>query len=96
MSESKKYQPTASIKRSKFKPRTVTAKGKTYQVTQYGITKENFLKLCRELKEFGLGNVKYINFDVWEAVTDDLNTVPDPSASSPKFEEIKTDDDLPF
>ena len=77
MSESKKYQPTASIKRSKFKSRTVTAKGKTYQVTQYSITKENFLKLCRELKEYGMDNVRYINFDVWEAVADDLNTEPD-------------------
>ena len=77
MSEPKKYQPTASIKRSKFKPRTVTAKGKVYKVYQYGITKENFLKLCRELKEFGMENVRYINFDVWEAVADDLNTVPD-------------------
>lgn len=70
MSESRKYQPTASIKRSKFKPRTVTAKGKTYQVTQFSISKENFLKLCRELKEFGMGNVRYINFDVWEEIDD--------------------------
>ena len=68
MSESKKYQPTASIKRSKLAPRTVTAKGTQYTVTQYGITKENFLKLCRALKEFGMENVKYVNFDVWDAV----------------------------
>ena len=45
MSKSKKYQPTASIKRSKFASRTVTAKGTKYTVTQYGISKENFLKL---------------------------------------------------
>lgn len=79
MSENRKYQPTASIKRSKFKPRTVTAKGKTYQVTQYGITKENFLKLCRELKEFGMENVKYINFDVWEAIDDETPPTDQPA-----------------
>ena len=67
MSESKQYQPTASIKRSKREPRTVTAKGTQYTVTQYGITKENFLKLCKALKEYGMENVKYINFDVWDA-----------------------------
>lgn len=88
MSETKKYQPTASIKRSKFKPRTVTAKGKIYEVTQYSIKKENFLKLCRELKEYGMENVKYINFNVWEAVADDLNTVPDQNDDQ--------SDDLPF
>ena len=68
MSESKQYQPTASIKRSKRKPRTVTAKGTVYTVTQYGITKENFFKLCKALKEYGLDKVKYVNFDVWDAV----------------------------
>ena len=77
MSESRKYQPTASIKRSKFKPRHVTAKGRIYEVTQYSITKENFLKLCKALKEYGMENVRYINFDVWEDVADDLNTEPD-------------------
>ena len=88
MSESKQYQPTASIKRSKFKPRTVTAKGKVYKVFQYGITKENFLKLCRELKEYGLDRVRYINFEVWEYAADDLNTVPDQLADQSA--------DLPF
>ena len=83
MSESKKYQPTASIKRSGLKPRTVTAKGTQYTVTQYGITKENFLKLCKALKEYGLENVKYVNFDVWDAVGKSDDT-PD------------TSDDLPF
>ena len=68
MSEPKKYQPTASIKRSKLAPRTVTAKGTQYTVTQYGITKDNFLKLCKDLKEYGLDKVKYINFEVWEVV----------------------------
>lgn len=68
MSETKKYQPTASIKRSKLAPRTVTAKGTNYTVTQYGITKANFLKLCQALNEYGLENVKYINFEVWDAV----------------------------
>lgn len=76
MSESKKYQPTASIKRSKLEPRTVTAKGTVYTVTQYGITKENFLKLCKALKEYGMENVKYINFEVWDAARK-LNTPPD-------------------
>ena len=88
MSEPEKYQPTASIKRSKLKPRTVTAKGTKYTVTQYGITKENFLKLCRELKEYGMENVRYINFDVWEAVANDLNTVPD--------QPVDQSADLPF
>ena len=84
MSESKKYQPTASIKRSKLAPRTVTAKGTNYTVTQYGITKENFLKFCKALKEYGLDEVKYINFEVWDAVgkadtpdtSDTPNTLP--------------------
>lgn len=95
MSESRKYQPTASIKRSKYKPRTVTAKGKTYQVTQYGITKENFLKLCRELKEFGMENVKYINFEVWEAVDDATNPTDQPDAKRPVVGPDPVDD-LPF
>ena len=86
MSEFKKYQPTASIKRSKREPRTVTAKGTQYTVTQYGITKENFLKLCKALKEYGLDNVKYVNFDVWEAVGKS-DVAPDTSYTS---------DDLPF
>ena len=68
MSESKKYQPTASIMRAKFAPRTVSAKGTNYTVTQYGISKENFLKLCKALKEYGMDKVKYINFEVWDAV----------------------------
>ena len=68
MSESKQFQPTASIKRSTYAPRTVTAKGTKYTVTQYGITKENFLKLCKALKEYGLDKVKYVNFEVWDAV----------------------------
>ena len=78
MSETKKYQPTASIKRSKREPRTVTAKGTVYTVTQYGITKDNFLKLCKELKEYGMENVKYVNFDVWDAVgkPDDTSDTP--------------------
>ena len=88
MSESKKYQPTASIKKSKFAPRTVTAKGTSYTVTQYGITKANFLKFCKALKEYGMENVKYINFDVWDAVgkadTTDTSDTPD------------TPDTLPF
>ena len=79
MSESKKYQPTASIMRSKLKPRTVTAKGKQYTVIQYSITKEYFLKLCKELKEYGLENVKYVNFEVWDAVgkSDDTSDTSD-------------------
>ena len=79
MSESKKYQPTASIKRSQYKPRTVTAKGTVYTVTQYGITKENFLKLCKALKEYGMENVKYVNFEVWDAVgkSDDTSDTSD-------------------
>ena len=84
MSESKQYQPTASIKRSKLKPRTVTAKGKVYKVFQYGITKENFLKLCKALKEYGMDKVKYVNFDVWDAVRK-LNMPSD-----------STSDDLPL
>ena len=84
MSESKKYQPTASIKRSKREPRTVTAKGTVYTVTQYGITKENFLKLCKALKEYGMDKVKYVNFDVWDAVRK-LNMPSD-----------STSDDLPL
>lgn len=85
MSESRKYQPTASIKRSKREPRTVTAKGTVYTVTQYGITKENFLKLCKALKEYGMENVKYINFDVWEAVgkSDDTSDTSDTSDTLP-------------
>lgn len=88
MSESKQYQPTASIKRSKLKPRTVSAKGTKYTVTQYGITKENFLKLCKALKEYGMDKVKYINFDVWDAVG--KADTPDTSDTS------DTSDDLPF
>lgn len=84
MSEPKKYQPTASIKRSKIAPRTVTAKGTVYTVTQYGITKENFLKLCKALKEYGMDKVKYINFEVWDAVGKSDET-PD-----------ETSDTLPF
>ena len=86
MSDSKQYQPTASIKRSKREPRTVTAKGTVYTVTQYGITKENFLRLCKDLKEYGMDKVKYINFDVWEAVgkSDDTHDTSDES------------DDIPF
>ena len=85
MSETKKYQPTASIKRSKLAPRTVTAKGTKYTVTQYGITRENFLKLCKALKEYGMENVNYINFEVWDAVGKaDTPDTPD------------TPDDLPF
>lgn len=68
MSESKQYKPTASIKRSKLAPRTVTANGTKYAVTQYGITKEKFLKLCKALKEYGMEKVEYINFEVWDAV----------------------------
>lgn len=85
MSETKKYQPTASIKRSKREPRTVTAKDTVYTVTQYGITKENFLKLCKALKEYGMENVKYINFDVWEAVgkSDDTSNTSNTSYDLP-------------
>ena len=85
MSESKNYQPAASIKRSKLAPRTVTAKGTKYTVTQYGITKENFLKFCKALKEYGMDNVKYINFEVWEAVgeTDDTPDTSDTSDTLP-------------
>lgn len=81
MSESKQYQPTASINRSKLAPRTVSAKGTKYTVTQYGITKASFLKLCEALKEYGMDKVKYINFEVWEAVgkadTPDTSDTPD-------------------
>lgn len=87
MSEPKKYQPTASIIRSKLKPRKVTAKGKNYQVTQYSISKDNFLKFCRELKEFGMDNIKYINFDVWEAIDDE---------TQPADQTANQYDDLPF
>ena len=86
MSETKQYQPTASIKRSKREPRTVTAKGTVYTVTQYGITKENFLKLCKALNDYGFDKVKYINFDVWDAVGKSDDT-PDTS---------DTLDNLPF
>ena len=82
MSDSKKYQPTASIKRSKLAPRTVTAKGTKYTVTQYGITKENFLKLCNALKEHGVENVKYINFEIWDAVGKSEDTPDTPDALS--------------
>lgn len=88
MSESKKYQPTASIKRSKLAPRTVSAKGTKYTVTQYGITKENFLKLCKALKEYGMENIKYINFEVWEAsgkADKPADTTPDESADTLPF-----------
>ena len=84
MSETKKYQPSASIKRSKLAPRTVSAKGIKYTVTQYGITKENFLKLCKALKEYGLDKVKYINFEVWDAAGK-VDETPD-----------ETSDALPF
>ena len=86
MSEPKKYPPKTSIVRSKLKPRTVTAKGTKYTVTLYGLKKEEFLKFCRALKEYGVENLEYINFEVWDKIgnSDDTPDTPD------------TSDDLPF
>ena len=84
MSETKKYPPSASLKRSKLAPRTVTAKGTKYTVTQYGLSKENFLRLCKDIREHGIDDLKYINFEVWDAVGKSDKT-PD-----------ETSDTLPF